>query len=228
MSTPVRRTIRLPGFDYTRPGAYFVTICAFNKACLFGNIVDGVMRFNGYGEIVQRSWDDLPNHFPHVELDQFVIMPNHVHGIIVLNDDVDVVGVAHASPAILTDVGVGAGFKPAWNVDPTIMHKKPQNRAGLKPAPTPVGKRHGLPEIVRAFKTFSARRINALRHTPSQPVWQRNYYEHVIRNDADLAAIRDYIAGNPARWLDDDNHPGRATAQGRNHQNPLGLSPFLR
>ena len=66
MSTPVRRTIRLPGFDYTRPGAYFVTICVFNKACLFGSIVDGVMRFNGYGEIVQRSWDDLPNHFPHV------------------------------------------------------------------------------------------------------------------------------------------------------------------
>ncbi len=118
------------------------------------------MALNDAGRIVQHCWDDLANHFAHVELDAFVVMPNHVHGIIVLTD------------------GVGAGLKPA----PTSM------------------KRHPLPEIVRAFKTFSSRRVNQLHQTPGTPVWQRNYYDHVIRTENDLSNIREYIVNNPLKW----------------------------
>ena len=172
-----RRSIRLRDYDYSGGGAYFVTICTFQRECLFGKLVDGEMWLNEVGNIVQMAWYDLPNHYPHVVLDQSVIMPNHFHGVIVIN-----------GPGI-----VGAGFKPA----PT------------EPAPTPEqhGKRHGLSEIVRAFKTFSARSINQLRDNAGCPVWQRNYYEHVIRNEADLANVRQYIANNPLKWGQDENNP---------------------
>jgi len=188
MSVPVRRATRLPGFDYTTPGAYFVTVCVHDRACLFGEVVDGVMRVNEMGEIVQQTWDALPAHFPHVALDQFVIMPNHAHGIIVLNDN----------------DGVGARF-------PRPGSPRPGGDAthGCAGGETPPLRRPSLGRVVGYFKYQSTKRINLLRQTPAQPVWQRNYYEHVIRNDADLAAIRDYVAGNPARWADDDNHPDR-------------------
>ncbi|MFH1023991.1 MAG: transposase [Planctomycetota bacterium] len=160
-----RRSIRLKGYDYAQAGAYFMTVCAHERRCVFGDVVDGEMRLNDAGCIVRTVWDALPEHYPHVQLDEFVIMPNHIHGIIVLSD-------------------VGAGLKPA----PTLE------------------KRHGLPEIVRAFKSFSARRINESCRTRGIPVWQRNYYEHVIRNDDDLNDIRSYIAANPAGWAADEYH----------------------
>ncbi|HEY64970.1 MAG TPA: transposase [Caldilineae bacterium] len=169
MLRPNRRSIRLRGYDYSQPGAYFVTICTRGWVHLFGDVVDGEMRLNEFGELVRAAWFDLPDHYNHVRLDAFVIMPNHVHSIIILTDDYPSVG-----------AGVGAGFKPA----PTMTTMK----------------RHPLSEIVRAFKTFSARRINALRGTPGAPVWQRNYYEHIIRNDRALDAIRRYIVHNPVRW----------------------------
>jgi putative transposase len=168
-----RRSIRLKGYDYSQAGAYFVTICIKGGQCLLGHVVDGVMQLNELGEIVQACWDDLPSHYPNVILDAFGIMPNHVHGIIVIDD----VG------AGLVGAGVGAGFKPA---------------------PT---KRHGLPEIMRAFKTFSARRINVMRDQVGTPLWQRNYYEHIIRNERALNAIREYIINNPANWTTAQLHP---------------------
>jgi REP element-mobilizing transposase RayT len=115
-----------------------------------------------------NAWADLPQHYLNVKCDAFVIMPNHIHGIILLRE---------------------------FNVG-----------AGLKPAPT---RRHGLPEIVRALKTFSARRINEIRRTPGASVWQRNYYEHVVRNDDELLCIREYILNNPMRWDNDRENPAR-------------------
>jgi len=193
-----RRSIRLKGYDYTQAGAYFVTICVYQWECLLGDVRDGEMVLSEYGRIVQETWDDLPNHYPHMELDAWVIMPNHVHGIIVLTPDVDDVDV------------VGAGLRPA----PT--------KAARKSSP----RRHDLPEIVRALKSFSARRINQLRHSPGVPVWQRNYYERIIRTERALQAIRQYILDNPIRWhldrynpkaMDHDPHVGAAEA-------PLGLT----
>ena len=169
-----RRSIRLPGFDYAQPGAYFVTICTWDRACVLGQVVNDEINLSQAGRVVQATWEDLPRHFPHVRLDAWIVMPNHVHGIIVLTDP--------------DDMPVGAGFKPA-----------PANNSGSP--------RHGLPEIVRAFKTFSSRRINAARSTVGAPFWQRNYYEHVIRNDESLNRIRQYIKDNPARWHEDPENP---------------------
>jgi len=160
-----RRSIRLRDYDYTQSGAYFVTTCTYRRVCLFGEVLQGCMQLNNHGQTVTTYWDDLVNHYPKVELDVFVGMPNHVHGIIVLPDN------------------VGAGFKPA---------------------PT---RHHGLPEIVRGFKTFSPRRINQLRNTPGQTVWQRNYYDHVIRSEDELDRIRQYILDNPVRWPEDVENP---------------------
>lgn len=129
---------------------------------------------------------DLPSHYPHVELDAFVIMPNHVHGILVFQDD----------------AGVGTGHAGTRTAFTTVG-------AGLKPSPT---RRHGLPEVVRAFKTFSARRVNALRRASGSPLWQRSYYEHIIRDERSLGRIREYVMGNPARWDADRENLSRTAA----------------
>ena len=164
-----RRSLRLPGYDYSRPGAYFITAVTRHREPLFGEVVNGVMRLNAFGEIVWACWHDLPNHYPHVQLDAFVVMPNHIHGIIVLVDD---------------DADGRGGSETGGGGSETRPH-------------------HGLPEIVRALKSFSARRINALRGTPGQPVWQRSYYEHIIRDEGALRRIRRYILTNPLRWEND-------------------------
>jgi REP element-mobilizing transposase RayT len=170
-----RRSICLKGYDYTQQGAYFVTICTQDRACPFGEVVDGQMRLNDAGQLVEWTWQDLPNHVSNTKV-AFVVMPNHVHGIIV--------------------TVVGAGSEPA----PT------------KPAPT---ERYRLPEMVRQFKTFSARHINAYRGTPGVPVWQWNYYEHIIRNQESLNRIRQYILDNPQCWSSDRENPSAISIQSR-------------
>ena len=193
-----RRSIRLQGYDYTRQGAYFVTICTRNRACLLGDIVEGRMRLSEAGRLAQAVWEDLPYHYPHVQIDVWVIMPNHMHGIVILTE------------AQATDDDMRVGTDPKINVGTkTDTGTKTDVGAGLKPAPTAPAAptRHGLSEIVRAFKTFSARRINALHNTVGTPFWQRNYYEHVIRNESAMDRIRQYIADNPARWPEDLENP---------------------
>lgn len=165
-----RKRLRLKEYDYSQPGAYFVTICTKDREHRFGEIVDGEMRANGLAAVVRSSWNDLPNHYPSVELGEFVIMPNHVHGIIIILENDTMVG------------------------------------DGLKPSPT---RKFPLSEIVRAFKTFSARRINEISNTPGTPFWQRAYYEHIIRDDRSLGRIREYIADNPQRWESDKENSDR-------------------
>ena len=189
-----RRSIRLKGYDYRREGMYFVTIVVEDRAYLFGEVVDGEMRPNQFGRIVKATWNELPHHYRGVRCDAFVVMPNHIHGVIGLVDD-EGVGAND----------VGAGLKPARGVvaGPNSV------RAGLKPAPT----RPGLPEIIRGFKTFSARRINELRETRGVPIWQRNYYEHIIRDEESLNRIRGYILNNPAQWAVDPENPAATAAE---------------
>ena len=167
----------MPGFDYSQPGAYFITVCTRNRACILGDVTEGKLRLSAAGRLAQAAWKELPQHYPHVHLDAWTVMPNHVHGIAILKSD----SVDHVGANSVGHVG-----------------------AGLKPAPT---QRHGLPEIVRAFKTFSARHINALQETVGTALWQRNYYEHVIRDEEALDRIRQYIADNPARWHEDPENP---------------------
>jgi len=166
-----RHSIRLKGYDYTLSGACFVTICVHRGHCALGEIHGDGLTLSPYGQIASAVWNDLPDHYSHIELDAFVVMPNHVHGIIVLT-----------------------------KVDSTVG-------ACLRPAPTSDGKRHGLPEIVRAFKSFSARCINQSKGVQGEPFWQRNYYEHIIRNERAYLAIREYIIGNPANWGADNLNP---------------------
>jgi REP element-mobilizing transposase RayT len=161
-----RKVIRLQGYDYSQAGEYFVTICTKDREHIFGKIEEGRMLLNGFGEIVAWCWNDLPSHYPNVEMDEFVIMPDHVHGIIVITEP-----------------------------DPV--------REGSEPSLT---RRHPLSEIVRSFKTFSARRINECRGTPGLSVWQRNYFEHIIRDERALERIREYIISNPERWFGDENN----------------------
>lgn len=176
-----RKSLRLKNYDYSQMGAYFITICAYKRICLFGEISDEQMQLNEYGNTVKAAWNDLPAHYSNVNLDDHIIMPNHVHGIIWLTGNTcDTGNACH----------VGAGFKPA----PTLLHNKS------------VSSRHGLSEIIRGFKTFSAKRVNLLRGMPSIPVWQRGYYEHVIRNEEDLDRIRKYIRDNPVQWASDSEN----------------------
>lgn len=138
-----RRAMRLEGFNYREEGGYFVTIVTHERENLFGRVVGGEMVLNPCGRIVEETWLDLVHHNAGIEFDAFVVMPNHIHGIIILNG------------------AVGAGPRPA-QVNPSCAVEE------LKPIQV------GLPEIVRQLKSFSAREINRLRHTPGKPVWQRN------------------------------------------------------
>jgi len=179
-----RRSIRLKEYDYSQAGVYFLTICAHKQACLFGEIVDGKMRSNEAGRTVEQCWDAIPDHFPSMELDEFVAMPNHIHGIVVLAGE----GVACNAPTS------GPGRGVARNALVSRM-------SGISP------KSGSLAVMIRSFKSAATQRINALRGAPGTPVWQRNYYEHIIRDEPELAHIREYIRDNPARWELDKLHP---------------------
>lgn len=168
---PHRKSIRLPDFDYSQNGAYFVTIVTENRLNLFGDIIDGEMRLNKLGEIVQQCWMEIPNHISNVHLDRFVVMPNHIHGVFIIVN----------------------GPQNATHVEAT--HASPLHGNG--PRPKSVG------VMVGSHKSAVTRLINILKSTPGQPVWQRNYYDRIVRNDRELDAIRLYIQFNPQNWVKD-------------------------
>lgn len=170
---------RLKNHDYSENGYYFVTVCVKNREYLFGEIENGSMKINEYGTIVKKCWDDLGNHYENLQLGEFVIMPNHVHGIMIIDNDIP----------------IETGYK--------------QKETGYKPVSTKTKKKmmikkHGISEFVRAFKTFSSRRINKLRNAQSVPVWQTRYYDHIIQNEKELSEICDYINNNPLKWEEDE------------------------
>jgi len=134
---------------------------------VFGEILDGRMELNEYGHIVSVCWHNLPEYHPHVTLSAFIVMPNHVHGIVVIN------------------------------------------RMDTESGPMEPGKQRSLFEIVRVFKTSSSRRINKVRGTLGSPVWQRSYWEHVIRNQEESNRIHEYVIANPRRWHLDRENPNR-------------------
>ncbi|MDZ4159685.1 MAG: transposase [Anaerolineaceae bacterium] len=209
-----RRSIRLPEYDYSQPGAYFITLVTYGRECLFGEIRGGEIILNEYGQIAHNTWDDLIHHITGIELDVFVVMPNHVHGIIHIvgagSEPAPTIG-REPAPTIGREPALTIGREPAPTIGreptPTIGRERaPTIRS--EPAPT-LPKQTPLSEIVRQLKTFSARRINEQRGTHGIPVWQRNYYEHIIRDDAEHQSICDYIANNPAQWLQDHENPPR-------------------
>ncbi|MEW6595762.1 MAG: transposase [Thermodesulfobacteriota bacterium] len=182
-----RRSIRLQGYDYSRAGAYFVTICTQERQCLFGKIVDGEMRLNDLGRVVADSWEWLARQYDHAELDEWVIMPNHMHGIIVITDDCR--GGSCRGRSCRGGSCKGGSCKGGSRTAPTMAQRKPVGR------------------LIGAFKTVSTKRINELRQTPGVKLWQRNYWEHIVRDEPELQRIRQYIHNNPSQWEMDTLHP---------------------
>ena len=183
-----RRSIRLKGYDYSQPGAYFVTVCTNKWKCLFGEIVGGTMVLNQLGQIVSGCWNEIPEHFPNVELDEFVTMPNHLHGIVVTANKNQLSacrGTACRAPT------VESFGKPV---------------AG------------SLSTIMRSFKSAVTKEINKMRGTPNLPIWQRNYYEHVLRNEDKLNRTREYVLNNPLQWQFDRENPRRIQDEAYDNQ----------
>jgi putative transposase len=137
---------RLPTCDYKTPGEYFVTICTLDRTCLFGEIANGEMQLSPEGQIAENAWRNLPAHFPHITLDAFVIMPNHIHGVVVFHAEGPALGI-----------------------------------------------------VIGGFKAEVSRRLR-------RPIWQRYYYDHVVRSKWELDQIRSYIAKNPACWATDEEN----------------------
>jgi putative transposase len=189
-----RRSVRLKEYDYTQAGAYFVTICTRGKECLLGEIADGEVRLNPSGEIVAECWNDLPRHFQNVAVDEFVVMPNHVHGILIIVDDRRGRGKACLAPTI-----------------------PPVGQFG-RPIPG------SLPTIVGSFKSASTRRINESRGTPGATIWQRGYYELIVWNEKELNPVRQYIAGNPLKWASDPENLANPHGRDRRPSRTQGRS----
>ena len=200
-----RRSLRLKGYDYTHVGAYFVTIVTQGRLCLFGEIVGKEMRLNEAGEMVCGFWEALPQRFPAIEMDMFVVMPNHLHGIVVIKNR----ATTRVAP---TNQNPDRGVENA----PTVP-----NRATTRVAPTeimdggvdsPVTDQFALGDVIGAYKSLTTveytRGVKQMKWSPfHRRLWHRNYYEHVVRHDESLRQLQQYILDNPAQWAFDKENP---------------------
>jgi putative transposase len=197
--TNSRRSTRLKNYDYSQPGYYFVTICTYEKKWLFGEIIDDQMHLNSVGDIVQTVWNTLPKRFPHLALDEYIIMPNHMHGIIVI----EATQPYNSTSTVPTDVP--ERFKRYMNSTWGTSYQTAD-----APPPHPMGRdksgpysSHGdtihrtpaLGEIIRTFKSASTHQIR--KTLMPHFSWQNSYHDHIIRKDNDLDHIRQYITTTP-------------------------------
>ena len=192
-----RRSIRLTGYDYSLSGYYFVTICVQGRESLLGEVVDDRMVLNHAGRMVENVWKELPERYPGVAVDESVIMPNHFHGIIVLKSH---------------PVGAGPRACPDVTGPRACPGSTGSQREGHPQGGAPTTEVLSLPDVVHRFKSLTTHTyINGVNHNNWPPfpgkLWQRNYYERIIRNDNELHNIRQYIRDNPAQWETDDENP---------------------
>ena len=174
-----RHSIRLKGYDYSSPGAYFITLRTYQRQCLFGQIVDGEMQLNPFGQIVADEWIRSVEIRQEIDFDAWVIMPNHIHGIVVIN--------------AINDPNINVGAQRECQRS-GIAYRRPKS----------------LSSFVAGFKCAATKAINIRRNAAGTPVWQRNYYDRIIRNEPSLQRIRHYIQNiqnNPLTWQDDPLHP---------------------
>ena len=190
-------SIRLLKYDYSNSGAYFITICAQNRECLFGKIVAGNMILNEAGKMIQSVWNEMPQFYYGIEIDVFQIMPNHIHGIIIIKNKFKLF------------VGAGPRACPNINSGPRACPiGQPQNITGQPQGVAPTGTAMSLCDVVHRFKTLTTKRyVDGVKnnHWPlfNNKLWQRNYYEHIIRNEKSLNYIQEYILNNPYNWEQD-------------------------
>jgi len=186
-----RRSIRLRGYDYSSPGAYYVTLCSFRKQCIFGRVVADQMQENECGKIVREEWFESARIRRQLELDAFTVMPNHLHGILWI------VGPSGARPQM------GAARMGPSAIRPHELRRTPSGPASRIPAMRP----HSLASWAAGFKSAITSRVRECWKRPDASVWQEDYFEHIIRDEAELLRIRDYILSNPARWSLDRENP---------------------
>lgn len=179
-----RGSIRLKGYDYASPGWYYITICTHSRECFFGDVNDGKMVSSQIGKTAKEYWLEIPDHFTHVELDEFVVMPNHIHGIVIINDD---------------RRGVRSNAPTDANIDPQNYFTQISPKSGT------------LGVIIRSYKSSVTRWCRKNEYEYFQ--WQRGFYEHIIRNEPELYEIRKYIINNPAQWQLDNEHPDNVKIQ---------------
>jgi REP element-mobilizing transposase RayT len=201
-----RRSIRLQNYDYSQPGAYFVTICAQDRICLFGDVVDGEMRLNDAGTMVTCWYNELARKFGDIACDAWVCMPNHIHFIVI-----------NTGPVQTNDGSVGADLsvRPLTPTSPPELGEHAGSCGlGEHAGSCGLGEHVGSPlrRVVQWFKTMSTneyiRGVRQHRWTPFPGrLWQRNYWEHIVRDETELNRIREYIATNPIRWATDRLHP---------------------
>jgi putative transposase len=194
-----RRSIRLKGYDYAQEGAYFITMCCKDRRCLFGDVVESEMIVNDAGRMIEMQWQALTNRFTHIHLHEFIIMPNHFHAILQIRN--------------IDEAHVGAPLVGALPVDvPKIGDEseigQPKNTGqpqGIAPTMVP---NKTVGDMVDAFKSITTvAYIRGIKNSGWIPfdgkLWQRNYFEHIIRNEESYQTIASYIVNNPSKWKDD-------------------------
>ena len=229
-----RHSIRLPGYDYTQPGAYFITICVKDRKSIFGEIINRSMQLNKYGIIVRDTWEWLAKQYPYVRLDEYVIMPNHFHGILWICDLPDYDG-SHScrrggSRTAPTDMRTASMEMRTASMEMRTAQTDIQTaQTDIQTTQTEIStitttetsstkrddciKIKPVGRLIGAFKTVSTKHINILRNTTGAAMWQRDFYEHIGRNENDLYRIRRYIRNNPLNWDSDaENNYGRLRA----------------
>ncbi|MEW6529384.1 MAG: transposase [Thermodesulfobacteriota bacterium] len=189
-----RRSLRLRAYDYSAAAAYFLTLCAHDQECLFGEVADGELSLNRFGSIASEEWRRSAEVRSEISLDAFVVMPNHLHGILFV-DPIVIVGAHGRAPL------------PSRATAPSRLTRP----------------KRSLGSFVAGFKSIVTRRINEVRGTPGKAVWQRNYFEHIIRNQRSLDAIREYISSNPNNWGKDRENPAYRETNAVSGEDSKGL-----
>jgi len=187
-------SMRLRCWDYSSPGAYFVTIVTKNRECYFGNVENGIMNLNETGEIAKQYFAQIPKHFLFVSVDTFVVMPNHVHGIVIINQS-DVEETLHATS--LQPLQPSRPSRPSRSSQPPSTGKS-KTMSSISP------KSGSLSTIIRSFKSAVTRSSRLISHDFA---WQSRYYDRIIRNECELGRIRTYIIKNPLNWAMDEDNP---------------------
>ncbi|MBD2269503.1 transposase [Anabaena sp. FACHB-1391] len=187
-----RQSIRLKGYDYSQSGLYFITICCYQRECLFGNIINSQIILNNFGQLIKEEWLKSAEIREEIEFDDFIIMPNHFHGIVIINQEIN-------SDFMKNDVDFQDNNVGANGRSPLRQIQLSRTKISMKPK--------SISSLIAGFKSATTKKINIIRNTPQNPVWQRNYYDHIIRNDESLARIREYVQNNPLSWENDQLHP---------------------
>ena len=208
-----RKSIRLKGYDYASKGMYYITLCVNARLCLFGDVVNEEMQLNDAGKMVDQIWREIPDHYPGTDIDEHTVMPNHLHGIIILNDTL--VGAPPCGrPEMNAEIGNQEQIQaqgPAHQEQGQAQGPAHQEQ-GQAQGPAPTGTRLKLGDVVGKFESYTMHLyIQGVRNKGWKPfhkkLWQRNYYDHIIRNEKELNRIRDYIINNPLKWEFDRENP---------------------